>query len=333
MLPDGGSRSRVRPNHCPGVLQMFRRVSALVPLIAGFALLGVTAVFGQSAQAPGQASSPAPAPGWPATLPSGIYASPDCEAPSEIWVIAAGQELFADGDHFYLAELEPQSDPIIHGWRRYEGFFARAFPTGPVEYVTWVGEEGAEPEGAGWIDALPPTLAGLDEEKWFGIRHVPCAAVPLPFSALHGESANFMLAVEPAIAACSGGEGDCIGAMFAAVDKHPDGRLVTAELSRFVRVLLHLGIASQDEPKADESAGAQVASLAVAPLAATAIIASYDYDGDGSLSPSELAGELAGAGRLAISGDKASTSTQMRDAMRQARRGIEQLLPLLEKLD
>ena len=119
--------------------------------------------------------------------------------------------------------------------------------------------------------------------------------------------------------------------MFAAIDKHPDGDLNTAELSRLVRVLIHLGFAVQDEPPAAEDLAAwTAASLFMAPLAATGLISSYDYDGDDSLSFDEIAGELAGAGILAPGAEhQASARDRAREALEQAQRSLRGLTRLL----
>ena len=152
---------------------------------------------------PISAQSRSPASG--ADLPSGIYASPSCDASSEIWVLAAGHELFASEDTFFLTELNAQSDLLVHGWRSYGDFFARALPGGEVEYIVWSAESSAlTRDKSAWPDILPQSLQAMSSQ-WTGSRFVPCAAVPLPFSVLHGESARMLLDIEPALSSCATG--------------------------------------------------------------------------------------------------------------------------------
>ena len=266
------------------------------------------------------------------TLPTGIHASPGCEAPTEIWVLAVGHELYAADDTFYLAEVTAPGPEIVHGWRFYEDFFARAFADGAVEYLVWEGQNGASfPPEAQWPEILPQRnyAAGPD---WFGARHVRCDSVPLPFSLLHGESARFLLDLEPAVRSCEAGSVRCLEELFAALDKVPDGELNVAELSRVIRVLLHLGVAVQDEPEVEASAAGTVASLALAQLVATAIISSYNYDGSHGVSYHEIAGELAGAGSLALRSGKGGPRDMARQALDQVRNNLQQLMPMLEVL-
>ena len=266
-------------------------------------------------------------------LPSGIYASPNCDAPSEIWVLAVGHELFASEDTFFLAELSAQSDLLVHGWRSYGDFFARALPSGEVEYLLWSAETSApSPDESAWSDVLPRSLQAVSSD-WTGSRFVPCESVPLPFSVQHGESARMLLDIEPALATCETGSSDCLADVFAAIDKHPDGVLNTAELSRLVRVFIHLGAAAQDAPSTEDLAAWTGASLLIVPLVATGLISSYDYDGDGSLSFDEIAGELAGTGRLMFGAeDQAGARGRAREMLGQAQQSLGQLRSLLEIL-
>ena len=280
---------------------------------------------------PTAAQSTSPAQG--AGLPSGIYASPICDVPSAIWVLAAGHELFVSEDTFFLTELNAQSILLVHGWRSYGDFFARALPGGEVEYILWNAETfGPTPHASAWPDILPQSLQEMGS-RWTGSRFVPCAAVPLPFSVLHGESARMLLDIEPALASCAAGSSDCLAGVFAAIDKHPDGELNKAELSRLVRVFIHLGAAAQDAPSSEDLAAWTGASVLLVPLVATGLISSYDYDGNGSLSFDEIAGELAGTGRLILGAeDQAGARGRAREMLGQAQESLSQLRSLLEIL-
>ena len=121
--------------------------------------------------------------------------------------------------------------------------------------------------------------------------------------------------------------------MFAAIDKHPDGDLNKAELSRLVRVFIHLGAATQDAPSTEDLATWTGASVLIVPLVATGLISSYDYDGNGSLSFDEIAGELAGTGRLVLGAeDQAGARGRAREMLGQAQESLSQLRSLLEVL-
>ena len=309
--------------HSFGLEAIFREARTSCALIALIALC--------SLGAPTSAQSKLPASG--AGLPSGIYASSSCDAPSEIWVLAAGHELFASEDTFFLSELNAQSGLLAHGWRSYGDFFARALPGGEVEYILWSAETSEpHPDESAWPDILPRSIQAMNSQ-WTGSRFVPCTAVPLPFSVLHGESARMLLDIEPALASCATGSSDCLADVFAAVDKHPDGELNKAELSRLVRVFIHLGAASQDAPSSEDLAAWTGASVLIVPLVATGLISSYDYDGNGGLSFGEIAGELAGTGRLMLGAeDQAGARGQAREMLGQAQESLSQLRSLLEIL-
>ena len=183
-----------------------------------------------------------------------------------------------------------------------------------------------------WSEILPQRLQAMSSQ-WTGSLFAPCAAVPLPFSLLHGESARMLLAMEPAIAACETGASECLARVFAAIDKHPDGELNKAEMSRLVRVLIHLAAAAQDVPSTEDLVAWTGASLMIVPLIATGLISSYDYDGNGSLSFDEIAGELAGTGRLMLGAeDRVAARGRAREMLGQAQETLGQLRSLLEIL-
>ena len=107
-------------------------------------------------------------------------------------------------------------------------------------------------------------------------------------------------------------------------------RHLSAEINR---VFIHLGAAAQDAPSTEDSAAWTGASLLIVPLVATGLISSYDYDGDGSLSFDEIAGELAGTGRLMFGvEDQAGARGRVREMLGQAQESRGQLRSLLEIL-
>lgn len=271
---------------------------------------------------------------WPhAALPTGIYASPECSDPKEMWVIAAGHELYADQDTFYLQEISTLGGEIAHGWRWFDGFFARALPSGHVEYVLWGPEDAtAQPTEEMWPTLLPESLDAASEQ-WTGARFVPCLEVPLPFSLMHGESARLLIDVDAAIRACERVKAICARRLFDVADRFHDGELNRADLSRLARVLLHLSVASQEDPAMEVSVAGTLGTMAVAPLVASALIASYDYDGSGALSYDEIAVELLGSGQLSVTSAAASGLTGKSQATIEKIYGeLNALLPLLQTL-
>jgi hypothetical protein len=266
---------------------------------------------------------------WRETIPTGIYASASCEDAEFIWVIVGGQEFYTTEKRMYLDDFAQEAEEIVHGWRRVGAYFARAETEGPIEYISWNNDTEQEPPAETWADILPFNVQNVGA-NWSVARYVPCNSVPLPHSLLHGETINFLLTLDSSRDACAGADmSACIAGVFAAVDKHPDGKLNTAELSRLVRILIHLGVAIQDETEYAVAAGGVLGSLAVAPVLSTAIIASYDYDGDDAISLTEITSELAGMGRVRLAGDDASVQDRARDALQSIRSSVDQLLPML----
>ena len=124
----------------------------------------------------------------------------------------------------------------------------------------------------------------------------------------------------------------CIGGVYAFVDKHPDGNLNTAELSRLMRILIHLGIVIQDEARYGEGAGGVLGGLAVPPILSTAIIAFYHYNGDNSVSLKEITDELAGMGQIHLVAGSGGVQDRAREVLNSIRSNVDQLLPMLMQI-
>ena len=221
-------------------------------------------------------------------LPSGIYAEPSCAQPKGIWLIAAGLDILVDDRGSDAERALPLGEVFAHGWRRYHDDFVRVLPNGRIEYLIWDRQH----EDTVDFEQLPSTIEILDDD-WWGVSYELCRTMPLPYSVLHGETARLLLGLDSILHVCNdGARSDCISALFAVFDLYPDGKLTTAELSRLMRVTLYLAFALDDGADL-ETMGAQLGiSILAAPLVATALISSYDYDADNGLSLSEIGYDL-----------------------------------------
>lgn len=262
-------------------------------------------------------------------LPSGVYAYPSCEEANDIWVVAAGLNLTADKDYFFIADWGPEDPVLDHGWRRIgwtfeDDAFVRVAPDDSIEW--------ASPTERGDVaDELPKTAESAGE-SWTITRYAPCEAVPFPFSLLHGEAAAVLLALDAAVEPCSAGAPDCLGKVFSAFDKWPDGELRVAELSRAMRLALYLGVATGDSQRIEKLVAGTSAAVVFAPLLAMTVIASYDYDGSDSLSFEEIGGELQGAGRATVEINDQWSGSALLESLSEHREFMEALAPILRLL-
>mgnify|MGYP006252534689 FL=1 len=69
--------------------------------------------------------------------------------------------------------------------------------------------------------------------------------------------------------------------------------LTQAELSRMLRVGAYMAAAASNDVKPADAFGAAASMIPLGPIAASAILASYDYNGDDRISLSELTNDVA----------------------------------------
>lgn len=262
-------------------------------------------------------------------LPSGVYAYPSCREAQDVWVVTAGLNLAADKDDFFIDDWGPEGPVLDHGWRRIgqafeDDAFVRVAPDGSIEW--------ASPTERGGITGELPKTAESAGKSWIFTRFAPCEAVPFPFSLLHGEAAAVLLALDAAAEPCGAGAPDCLGKVFSAFDKWPDGELRVAELSRAMRFALYLGVATEDSMRIEKLVVGTSAAVIVAPLLATTVVASYDYDGSDSLSFEEIGGELQGAGRATKEIDEQWSGSALLESLSEHREFMEALAPILRLL-
>ena len=265
----------------------------------GTALLALAAV---AAIAPPAASAARVGSSPESTIRSGIYSDSTCSDPGFLWVYVPDITIDIDrsdaDDSVSIGFLVPDSEPLVHGWQRFraeysEGerfeYFLRMATGDGVQLLWWdpgTAKE-SEPPRSLWSRVLP---SGDSEagEHWRLEAYARCESIPFPLSLLHGEPAAFLFSLEPAIHSCRNGDPSCIPLAFGALDIHEDGGLSPAEWARLIRVTLYFTLAYTEKSEPDRLAATYAVSVLAAPLAASAIVSSYDYDGDGKTSLEEL---------------------------------------------
>ena len=250
------------------------------------------------------------------TIRSGIYSDSTCSDPGFLWVyvpdITVDIERGAEDDSVSVGFLVPNSEPLVHGWQRFraeyaEGetfeYFLRVATDNSVQLLWWdpgTAKE-SEPTRDLWSSVLPPGDADAGEH-WRWETYARCDSIPFPLSMLHGEPAAFLFSLEPAIRSCRNGNPSCIPQSFDALDVHPDGALSPAEWARLIRVTLYFILAYGEKSDSDRLGATYAVSVLTAPLAASAIVSSYDYDGDGKTSLEELLHAIEGQSTGSIPG-------------------------------
>ncbi|NKC32012.1 hypothetical protein [Falsiroseomonas selenitidurans] len=121
-----------------------------------------------------------------------------------------------------------------------------------------------------------------------------CPAPPVALAALHGEGVAFLAALEHLEAGCgSGTPGACAAAIVAQADVSGDNALSPAELARLARGAAWVA-AVQEGATAEVVGGVAGIGTLGGILSARLLLESLDYDGDGRLSPAELAQDRVG---------------------------------------
>lgn len=272
------------------------------------------------------------------TIRSGIYSDSTCSDPGFLWVYVPDITIDIDrgpeDDSVSIGFLVPDSEPLVHGWQRFraeysEGesfeYFLRMANGNGVQLLWWdpgTARE-SEPPRSLWSNVLPSGDADA-AEHWRWESYARCDSIPFPLSLLHGEPAAFLFSLEPAIRSCRSGDPSCIPLAFSALDIHEDGALSPAEWARLIRVTLYFTLAYAEKSKPDRLAATYGVSVLAAPLAASAIVSSYDYDGDGKTSLGELL--------HAIEGQAAGSIPEIEGLDPETRRKLEEALTILRGL-
>ena len=292
-------------------------------------------------------------------IPSGIYSLGPCSDPVSLWIHASGISV-GIGDDFVSMEIEDveSTRSISHGWQRIKfstgyGYFIRVSEDGDIEEISWFpGPNNAEePPEEHWASMLPSKEEELDgpihappdfplvfpdqlpsgkeelDGYWRLSIHTRCESIPFPLSMSHGEAVAFLFSLEPAIRACRSGHSSCIHQVFAAADVHRDDALSQAEWARLIRLAIYFVMIGDEGIPSDKLGAAQTLGLFAAPLAASAIVSSYDYDGNGKTSLDELARDMTVQGALAVP-ETEGTGAGVRAGLEQAMTRLRNLLPL-----
>lgn len=280
------------------------------------------------------------------TIQSGIYTDTTCSNPGFLWIyvpdITIDIDRGGENDSVSIGVLVPDSDPLVHGWQRFRNeysrdetyeYFLRMATDGRVQSLWWDPgpAKASEPPRRLWSQVLPTGDAEVGEH-WDLATYARCESIPFPLSLLHGEPAAFLFSLEPAIRSCRAGNRSCIDEAFAAVDIHPDGALSTAEWARLIRVMLYFSLAYGDRSKSEKLGAAYAISVLAVPLAASALVSSYDYDGDGKTSLDELFHAMARHDAASIPGIE-GLDPETRSKIEQAitiLRGLSKQVPGLE---
>ena len=248
------------------------------------------------------------------TIRSGIYSDSTCADPGFLWVYVPDITIDIDrsgtDDSVSIGFLTPDSEPLVHGWQRFRNeyskdetfeYFLRMATNDRVQLLWWDPgpAKASEPPRRLWGQVLPAEDVDAGDH-WSLETYARCDSIPFPLSLLHGEPAAFLFSLEPAIRSCRNRHRSCIEQAFSAVDIHPDGALSTAEWARLIRVMLYFSLAYGEKSKSEKLGAAYAISVLAVPLAAAALVSSYDYDGDGKTSLDELFHAIAQQGAASI---------------------------------
>lgn len=171
---------------------------------------------------------------------------------------------------------------------------SRGAPTLIIGDAEWA--DGAVFLNRGPEFSVLPSLDSLDR----------CTRPPAMVGAMFGEALALFASLDDMRAQCAGRDARrCVDALYGALDVSRDRRLAPAEVARGIRAtavfLSYEGLAAKQ--RSDAGADATIAADAVligdvyasslaaavaAPFVTTSILDSYDFDGDGFLSPQEL---------------------------------------------
>lgn len=218
------------------------------------------------------------------------YAGPSCAAPEAALVVTARAvaRLPADGPAQLLRFVEMRRDAAA-GWT----IGTARGPEAPrLMLRAAAGAEALEtiePDAKTRDDRLP---GDAPVEQW-----TRCPAAPPAIAALHGEGVAVLAALEQLEAACGAEDGtgrgatagSCAAAIVAAADVSGDGLLAPAEIARLVRGAAWVVAAEDGDASPDAMAAVLGAGGLAGIAAARLLVESLDYDGDGRISPAELA--------------------------------------------
>lgn len=247
----------------------------------------------------------------------GIWASPNCEAPTETLAIFKGFYLWIGEQETVLTGVSSSSS-TQDGWTKL--IESGGYPN--YVQITADGKlrEAYRPDSAS-ENASP-------DANWSTQDYLSCAnRLPRANVLLHGEPMAMLKAIDNVYGTCETDRQGCATTLFAAVDVSGDGKLSTAELARLIRIGTYLAaVSSDDSLENTELAGTITATIGLAPVIASAVIHSFDYNNDGAVSLVELSQDR---GTL-IDGIQADSGSQLGMRLQQMKEAIKPLGQLLE---
>ena len=167
---------------------------------------------------------------------------------------------------------------------------------------------------------LDGTLNPEDQPNLFDVdQAVPCDGLPPQVSFVYGEQLAVLMQLDAALWSCKSSPSTCARKLFEVGDVSGDLELSVAELSRIFRTSLAVGSASSGSASNEQMVWLSAAGIALARLASSAILYSFDYDRSGGVSFDELLSERWPANWSAADLERSSFSEILDDLNEMAR--------------
>jgi len=251
----------------------------------------------------------------------GIWATPNCNSATDTLVFFNGFYLWiGDSDNsggetiltgLELSGEQPEEFARLEESDGYPNFF-QILPDGRLR-------EAFLPDGADW-EAVP-------DQDWASTDYERCEQLASDKAMLHGEALALLDMANTVQTVCQTDQALCATSVFAGLDVSGDGNLSIAELARLFRVAGYLAAVSEDTGATnDDLAGVLAASLPIAPLVAAALVNSFDYDDNGTLSLAEISQDRTAA----IGGLEPDASAELGSRMDRMKQALKPLGRLLE---
>lgn len=247
----------------------------------------------------------------------GIWAAPNCSSATDTLVFFNGFYLWLGEEETTLSGLklaseQPENFTRLEESDGYPNFFA-VLPDGRLR-------EAFLPDDAEY--SVTP------EADWASTDYERCGnALPRDKVMLHGEALAVLSVLNDAQSVCSTNQPACATTLFNGLDVSGDGNLSIAEIARLFRVAGYLAAVSEENGASNDDLAAVLAtSLPVAPLMASAIVNSFDYDDNGTVSLTELSQDR----NSAIQGLEPNTGEQLGSKLDRMKETLKPLGRILE---
>ena len=224
---------------------------------------------------------------------NGLFVYGACDAPEGLVVNTGSIQLYVRDETLEVTTVELAAFDPKTGWQsaRTESdhqYYLRMADPNVLEWAFLKEDAPVTAKGA-----APGNPEAMKSTVWEYERLNRCANLRGPLALLHGETVAVMLDAGAVPEACAASADLCLKALFNVADTHRDGMLTQAELSRMLRVGAYMAAGASDDVKPADAFGAAASMIPLGPIAASAILASYDYNGDDRISLSELTNDVA----------------------------------------